>query len=102
MSTKRAASSAAPEPPPYSFYPAAPETSTETRRAIADLEGFNAVTMDQTQYTAMVAKLKDSVENDKCRHAYHAGIYANSGGNISRSRGYDDDDDWETEEEEDY
>ena len=50
----------------------------------------------------MVAKLKDSVENDKCRHAYHAGIYANSGGNISRSRGYDDDDDWETEEEEDY
>ena len=102
LSTKRAASSAAPEPPPYSFYPAAPETSTETRRAIADLEGFNAVTMDQTQYTAMVAKLKDSVENDKCRHAYHAGIYANSGGNISRSRGYDDDDDWETEEEEDY
>ena len=70
--------------------------------AVTDLEGFNAVTMDQTQYTAMVAKLKDSVENDKCRHAYHAGIYANSGGNISRSRGYDDDDDWETEEEEDY
>jgi hypothetical protein len=98
LSTKRAA----PEPTSFSFYPAAPETSSETRRAIANLEGFNAVTMDQAQYTSMVAKLKDSMENDRCRHAYHAGMYANSGGHVSGSKTYDDDDDWETEEEEDY
>ena len=42
-----------------------------------ELERFNPNTQTQEKYTAMMAKLRHSLEDDRCRHAYNAGAHAN-------------------------
>jgi hypothetical protein len=63
--------------PTYAWYPKPPSVSQTTRDAMEELERFNPNTQTQEKYTAMMAKLRHSLEDDRCRHAYNAGAHAN-------------------------
>ena len=72
--------SAPPEDDPYAWYPEVREVSDKTRRVLADLEAATPMAQGAQaapQYKALVATLKNSLEDDRACHAYNAGGYAN-------------------------
>ena len=56
--------------PTYTWFPQPPSVSKNTHDDTQELESFNPNSMDHAKYTAMMTKLKLSLEDDRCRHAY--------------------------------
>ena len=72
--------SAPPEDESYAWNPEVREVSDKTRRVLTDLEAATPTAQGAQaapQYKALVATLKNSLEDDRARHADNAGVYAN-------------------------
>ena len=63
--------------PTYTWFPQPPSVSKNTHDDMQELESFTPNSMNQSTYTAMMSKLRDSLADDRCRHAYNAGAHAN-------------------------